>query len=118
MRNQLLRDSDVFSMAHGVELRVPFVDRELLAALNEVPSAVRYRPHKDLLIAAVPEIPDWLRHNRKKGFAFPFEKWMRGGFAEMLTEACGGVPVVPATWYQVWAIAMLERAAGKIGRVA
>ncbi len=27
MRNQLLRDADVFSMANSVELRVPFLDR-------------------------------------------------------------------------------------------
>ena len=33
MRNQLLRDSDVFSMAHSLELRVPFVDNLLYSAV-------------------------------------------------------------------------------------
>jgi len=107
LRNQLLRDSDVFSMAHGLELRVPFVDAELLSELNGVPASIRYRPHKDLLLAAVPEIPDWLKHNRKKGFSFPFEKWMRQGFGELLQKACDGVPVARTTWYQTWAVAML-----------
>lgn len=113
LRNQLLRDSDVFSMAHGLELRVPFVDAVLLSELNGVPSAVRYRPHKNLLIDAVPEIPDWLKHNRKQGFAFPFEKWMRQGFGGLLQNACGGVPVRTTTWYQTWAVAMLAIAMGR-----
>ena len=30
MRNQLLRDTDWSSMAHGLEVRVPFVDAKLL----------------------------------------------------------------------------------------
>ncbi len=32
MRNQLLRDADVFSMASSVELRVPFLDTQLMEA--------------------------------------------------------------------------------------
>jgi asparagine synthase (glutamine-hydrolysing) len=108
LRNQLLRDSDVFSMAHGIELRVPFVDLELLSALNSIPSNVRYRPYKNLLLDSVPELPEWLKQNRKKGFAFPFEEWMRLGFGDMLQEACQGVPVKPETWYQTWAVAMLK----------
>jgi asparagine synthase (glutamine-hydrolysing) len=108
LRNQLLRDSDVFSMAHGIELRVPFVDLELLSALNSIPANVRYRSHKNLLLDSVPELPEWLRQNRKKGFAFPFEEWMRLGFGDMLQEACQGSPVKPETWYQTWAVAMLK----------
>ena len=34
MRNQLLRDTDWSSMAHGVEVRVPFVDFALLESLG------------------------------------------------------------------------------------
>ena len=42
MRNQLLRDSDVMSMACGIELRVPFLDSELFATMSRdsgVPAA-------------------------------------------------------------------------------
>ena len=35
LRNQLLRDSDLFSMAQGIELRVPFVDVRLADAMRE-----------------------------------------------------------------------------------
>ena len=33
LQSQLLRDLDVMSMAHGLEVRVPFVDHELVAAV-------------------------------------------------------------------------------------
>ena len=37
MRNTLLRDSDFMSMAHGLELRVPFLDRALVEACFRIP---------------------------------------------------------------------------------
>ncbi|MFM8460313.1 MAG: asparagine synthase (glutamine-hydrolyzing), partial [Chthoniobacterales bacterium] len=57
MRNQLLRDSDLFSMAQGIELRVPFVDARLAEALLELPPKYRLEKSKRLLMDAVPEIP-------------------------------------------------------------
>jgi len=37
MRNTLLRDSDSMSMAHGLELRVPFLDQALVEACFRIP---------------------------------------------------------------------------------
>ena len=53
MRNQLLRDSDVMSMAHGLELRTPLVDRTLFDVVNRIPSQLRHEPGKRLLVDAV-----------------------------------------------------------------
>ena len=39
MRNTLLRDSDFMSMAHGLELRVPFLDRALVEACFRIPGS-------------------------------------------------------------------------------
>jgi asparagine synthase (glutamine-hydrolysing) len=54
MRNQLLRDSDVMSMAWGLELRVPFVDKTLLETIASIPSLIRLLPQKQLLTQSVP----------------------------------------------------------------
>ena len=43
MRNQLLKDSDVMSMAHGLELRVPLVDKTLFERIARVPANQRLR---------------------------------------------------------------------------
>ena len=50
MRNQLLRDSDVMSMASGVELRVPFIDSLLFDQLSRLPADQRLQPGKGLLL--------------------------------------------------------------------
>ena len=108
MRNQLLRDSDLFSMAHGIELRVPFVDARLAEALLELPPEFRLAKGKALLIDAVPEIPEWVRNRPKKGFVFPFARWIEQGMSEMLDEARRASPVPLATWYRTWALALGE----------
>src|SRR5438067_11687049 len=72
MRNQLLRDSDVMSMAWSLELRVPFVDASLITAVSRISAKLRLAKGKHLLLDAVPEIPPWVRNHPKRGFTFPF----------------------------------------------
>jgi asparagine synthase (glutamine-hydrolysing) len=105
MRNQLLRDSDVFSMAHGLELRVPFVDARLFDALVAIPASVRLRKGKQLLLDAVPEIPPWVRNQPKRGFQFPFQEWMQREFGRILAAADEETTVPLVTWYRRWALA-------------
>src|SRR4030095_15501098 len=54
MRNQLLRDTDVMSMACGIELRVPFLDSTLFATMSRIRACQRLQPGKRLLTLAVP----------------------------------------------------------------
>ncbi len=109
MRNQLLRDSDVFSMAHGLELRVPLVDVRLAETLLSLPPAERLRQGKQLLLDTVPEIPEWVRNQAKRGFRFPFQQWMEGQFGELLAEAKQVSPVTLNAWYRTWAVAVAMR---------
>lgn len=93
MRNVLLRDSDVFSMAHGLELRVPFLDRAVAAASLAVSDSTKltHGRSKPLLIAALGELlPRDVWDRPKQGFVLPFDQWMRtdlrGEVAEALTS--------------------------------
>jgi asparagine synthase (glutamine-hydrolysing) len=58
MQNQLLRDSDVMSMAHGVEIRVPFLDKEFVELSMQIQSGIKYsgRYSKQLLIDAFKDV--------------------------------------------------------------
>ncbi|MES2922347.1 MAG: asparagine synthase (glutamine-hydrolyzing) [Verrucomicrobiota bacterium] len=105
MRYQLLRDSDVYSMAHGLELRVPFVDSRFIESISGIAAAHRLRQGKLLLLDAVPEIPEWVRNQPKRGFRFPFQSWMEGSFGDLLAAADRGSPVVLREWYRTWAVA-------------
>lgn len=76
MRNQLLRDSDVMSMAHSLELRTPFVDSAFVKAVFQLQPEHRFQPRKAMLTQAVPELPDWLLRLPKRGFTLPFQHWI------------------------------------------
>ena len=92
MRNTLLRDSDVFSMAHGLELRVPFVDREVAAAAFAAADAVKlsHGISKPLLVDAVCDLlPAEVWNRPKQGFVLPFADWMRGPLAAEVGSALG-----------------------------
>jgi len=80
MADVLLRDSDVMSMRHSIELRVPFVDRPLLEWLWRQPAALKGagRNPKSVLAEATSDIlPPGLTNRKKRGFTFPFPIWMR-----------------------------------------
>ncbi len=81
MRNTLLRDSDFMSMAHGLELRVPFLDRALVEACFRIPGPRKLEGSspKSLLLASlgVP-LPPNIVNRPKRGFTLPFERWLRG----------------------------------------
>jgi asparagine synthase (glutamine-hydrolysing) len=77
---QLLRDIDAVSMAHGLEVRMPFVDHELQAAvwpaLGAHPSLLK---RKRLLREALTQpLPEPVMTASKSGSTLPFNEWMRG----------------------------------------
>ncbi len=126
MANQLLRDSDVFSMAHPVEIRVPFVDRVLLEHLVQVPSeylaAGRY--NKQFLIDAAGDLPEEVYSRPKMGFTLPFERWLKGQLKDVVAQsilACDMIHRPGAArvlgdyhagrlhWSRIWTLYVLKR---------
>ena len=80
MQNQLLRDSDVMSMAHGIEIRVPFLDKEFVDLVLRIKSGVKYskeQPKKLLIESFAPELPEAVWNRPKMGFTFPFAEWLK-----------------------------------------
>jgi asparagine synthase (glutamine-hydrolysing) len=79
-QNQLLRDADVMGMWHGLEIRVPYLDRRFLEQVETIDPALRFTPGqpKQLLIDAFsPELPRAIWDRPKRGFTFPFARWFR-----------------------------------------
>lgn len=109
MRNQLLRDCDVMSMASGVEVRVPFLDSVVVDTLSRIPSAVRHAKGKALLLAAVPEIPEWVASAPKRGFMFPIQQWIDQGWSGEMASRLESQGVSMDTWYRKWSLFALER---------
>jgi asparagine synthase (glutamine-hydrolysing) len=79
--NTLLRDTDSMSMAHSLEVRVPFLDHPLVEFVTHLPQAEKLRKGlpKALLIEALRDLlPSDVVGQKKRGFTFPWAEWLRG----------------------------------------
>lgn len=77
MRNQLLRDADWAGMAHGIEIRVPLVDAELLRSVAPLVPAMQPGQGKALLASAPANpLPAEVVARAKTGFAVPTGAWL------------------------------------------
>jgi asparagine synthase (glutamine-hydrolysing) len=89
MRDRLLRDSDVFSLVQGVELRVPLLDHHLVEQAIRLPGAwKRIGPlSKPLLVeAAGPRLPKQVGRGPKLGFVLPWTEWFQSSLAPLVSE--------------------------------
>lgn len=80
MQNQLLRDTDVMSMAHGLEVRVPFLDEDFQEVVAQIDPAIRFnnrQPKKILIDSFESLLPPEIWNRPKMGFTFPLQEWMR-----------------------------------------
>lgn len=79
LQNVLLRDADQMSMAHALEVRVPFMDHELVELVLGIPDEAKLGlPNKRLLVAAMGNmLPDSITKRSKMGFTLPFAQWMQ-----------------------------------------
>jgi asparagine synthase (glutamine-hydrolysing) len=75
MRNQLLRDTDWSSMAHGLEVRVPFVDTCLLERLGPA-IASSVPPTKQDLAGCATQLHPEIHRRPKTGFNTPVREWI------------------------------------------
>ena len=78
MYNQLLKDTDMMSMWHSLEVRVPFLDKELVELIYSIPEEIKFNSvPKNLLVESFKDIlPNEIYNRKKKGFTFPFQKWL------------------------------------------
>jgi len=134
LRNVLLRDTDAMGMAHSVEVRDPFLDRDLVELVAALPGGVKRAGWgvKPLLARAVAgEVPEAILRRRKMGFSLPFATWLRGPLGEALDETlldprAGGevadaldpdavrqvldrFRAGSASWVRVWSIYVLKQ---------
>jgi asparagine synthase (glutamine-hydrolysing) len=79
--DDLLVKADKMTMAWSIELRVPFLDHELLEHVWSLPSSlkVRHGVGKHLLrVAMAGRLPEAILERPKRGFPVPLTRWLRG----------------------------------------
>lgn len=90
--DDLLVKTDRMSMAHGLEVRSPFLDVELLEFARRLPPAVKVRglSLKRVLKRAVADLlPDEVLARRKHGFGVPLDRWFREDLAPYTASMLG-----------------------------
>jgi asparagine synthase (glutamine-hydrolysing) len=99
MRHMLLRDADVFSMRHGLEIRVPLLEHYAVAEAARARSGWRRpdpRPKPLLVDAAGARLPARSWQAKKRGFTFPWRAWLRGPLRERAESGLAGEELVRA----------------------
>jgi asparagine synthase (glutamine-hydrolysing) len=84
----LLTKVDRCSMMHGLEVRSPFMDHELVqfAAGLTTDQLLKGGPKRMLREAFAKDLPEFVFKRKKMGFAVPIGEWFRGELRGMLRE--------------------------------
>ena len=89
----ILTKVDRASMAHSLEVRVPFLDHEYVSWTAGVPTGQKLRSGvgKHLLKEALrPLLPEEVLFRSKMGFAVPLDIWFRGSLEERMDGILNG----------------------------
>lgn len=88
MQNVLLRDTDQMSMAHALEVRVPFLDHKLVEYIYGIRDDFKYpsTPKKLLIDSLGDLLPDEIVNRPKMGFTFPWEIWLKNELKDYCSE--------------------------------
>ena len=106
LRNQLLRDIDATSMSHSLEVRVPFLDRDVLRVALSISDSAKVSESiagKDAYLNSYRELgtkkvlvdigkqylPRDYDLQPKRGFRIPYEHWLKEYLEEEVSEAFG-----------------------------
>jgi asparagine synthase (glutamine-hydrolysing) len=87
--DDLLMVGDKTAMANSLEARVPFLDYRIIEFIETLPPSMKIRwldgkyLHKK---AAAKWLPTEVLQRKKKGFANPVDKWLRGGMQHFVHE--------------------------------
>jgi asparagine synthase (glutamine-hydrolysing) len=130
MQNVLLRDTDQMSMAHALELRVPFLDHQLVEYVLGIPDKYKsiLSPKKLLVDSLGDLLPSEIVNRPKMGFTFPWKNWMQNElklFCEQKIIALSKRPYfneqgilnlwnqflkndVRINWARIWMLVVLE----------
>jgi asparagine synthase (glutamine-hydrolysing) len=116
--DDLLTLTDRVSMAHSLEIRVPFLDHELVEFVARMPGHLKVRGlQKKFLFrkAVAPWVPEGHLHRRKQGFSIPLGAWLKGPLKPMLSDLVESRESRESPWLNHTAVRKLveEHLAGK-----
>ena len=108
MQHVLLRDSDQMSMAHSLEIRVPFLDHEVVELATHLSNDLKFptSPKKFLTETFSDLLPNEVVNRKKMGFTLPWSVWMKNelrdftesGFQVLFDQEVVNEKVLKTAW--------------------
>jgi asparagine synthase (glutamine-hydrolysing) len=95
----------MMSMAHSIEMRVPYLDHRLVAHVLSLPARFKLDPERPkplLLDATDGRIPRAVWNRPKMGFTFPMARWMRQREPELRAATLESKLLNPRAVERVW----------------
>jgi asparagine synthase (glutamine-hydrolysing) len=110
--DDILVKVDRMSMAHSLEVRVPFLDHEVVGFVAALPADLRMRglSKKYILRQAVRKLlPRHIVHGRKRGFNVPIGRWLRRELRDLLGDYLSASVIRRQGYFDAQAITDLMR---------
>lgn len=108
MQHVLLRDSDQMSMAHSLEIRLPFLDHKVVELATHLSNDLKFptTPKKFLTETFSDILPNEVVNRKKMGFTLPWSFWMKNelkeftesGFQELFNQNVVNEKVLTNAW--------------------
>lgn len=105
LQNQLLKDTDVLSMYHAVETRVPFLDHFLVDYVASIDPSLKFKKKlpKPLLVESLKNmLPKEILSRKKHGFIFPFDLWLKRRGSEFFQNAISKIDLSQKYAHTIW----------------
>lgn len=102
LQDDVLVKVDRASMAHSLEVRVPFLAHPLVEYVSSLPPAHKLRglTTKHVLRRAVRGlVPEAIIRRRKAGFSVPMATWLQGGLRDIVEDLCAESALKRDGWF-------------------
>lgn len=97
MPGSVLAKVDKMSMAHGLEVRVPFLDHEYVELCASIPSSEKLKGMNTRAIyreAMRGVLPDRVIGRKKQGYSLPVKHWLRGELEGFMRDLMATSPMI------------------------
>jgi asparagine synthase (glutamine-hydrolysing) len=87
----MLVKADRMSMANSLEVRSPFLDKDLVEYTFSIPGKLKignFKGKKLLKNSFKSRLPQWSMNLSKKGFEIPIADWLRNDLKPMVDDSC------------------------------
>ena len=89
LQGDMLKKVDLMSMRHSLEVRTPFLDKDIVHFANSLPDEYKYQKGKGKVIlreAYKDELPKSVFNRSKQGFEVPLDKWIKEAWESVVDE--------------------------------